>query len=140
MAPPAIQGVQVPNSKVPGYSAIYRNTLFAEKLQPYETSEVTTLFESFERSVRNGPKHDCLGHREYSKATGEWGPYVWQTYEQIHKRRNDFGSGVLQLFEQFAKVSISLLIPLILYPRTYSFLSSSLCAFCRVFSVAVNMS
>jgi long-chain acyl-CoA synthetase len=102
--PPSPQGVVVPNSKEPGYSSIYRNVNYPNELQPYERSEVTTLFESFERSVKEGPKRECLGHREYNKATKTWGPYVWETYEDIYHRRNRFGSGVLTLFEQVAKV------------------------------------
>jgi long-chain acyl-CoA synthetase len=104
MTPPAVQGIQVPNSKEPGYSSVYRNAKYPDALQPYETSEVTTLFESFERSVKTHPKHDCLGHREYNKATKGWGPYVWESYEDIRTRRNKFGSGLLSLFEQVARV------------------------------------
>src|SRR5271169_3191790 len=104
MSPPALQGIQVPNSKEPGYSSVYRNAKYPDKLQPYETSEVTTLFESFERSVKTNPKNECLGHREYNKATKTWGPYVWETYEEIHTRRNKFGSGLLGLYEQVARV------------------------------------
>ena len=106
MGPPAIQGVQVANSKEPGYSYVYRNARYVDKLQPYETSEVTTLFESFERSVKTNPKNDCLGHREYNKTTKTWGPYVWESYEAIHARRTDLGSGLLGLFEQTAKVLV----------------------------------
>jgi len=104
MSPPALQGIQVPNSKEPGYSFVYRNAKYPDKLQPYETAEVTTLFESFERTVKNTPKNDCLGHREYDKTTKTWGPYVWESYEATHARRNKFGSGVLGLFEQVARV------------------------------------
>ena len=104
MTPPAVQGIQVPNSKEPGYSSIYRNAKYPDVLQPYETIEVTTLFESFERSVKQNPKSDCLGHREYDKNTKTWSSYVWETYEDIHKRRDKFGSGLLGLFEQLARV------------------------------------
>jgi long-chain acyl-CoA synthetase len=73
---------------------------------PYETPEVTTLFESFEKSARTAPKSDCMGHREYDRVTKAWGPYVWQSYEQVQERRNKFGSGLLSLFEQVARVYI----------------------------------
>lgn len=104
MTPPAIQGIALPNSKEPGYSSIYRNAKYPDAIQPYETSEVTTLFESFERSVKTIPQRDCLGHREYDRHTKVWGPYVWETYEEIQGRRNKFGSGLLSLFERVAKV------------------------------------
>lgn len=104
MPPPTIQGVALPNSKEPGYSSIYRNARSVDGIMPYETSEVTTLFESFERTVKTGPKNDCMGHREYDPVTKIWGPYVWQSYETVQQRRNNFGSGLLNLFEQVASV------------------------------------
>jgi long-chain acyl-CoA synthetase len=104
MAPPSIQSIALPGSKEPGYSPIYRNAKCPDALMPYETSEVTTLFESFERSVKLSGKNDCVGHREYNRATKTWGPYVWETFEEIHIRRNNFGSGLLGLYERFAKV------------------------------------
>jgi len=104
MAAPAVQGIALPNSKEPGYSSIYRNAKYAGALQPYETVEVRTLFESFERSVKQSPKNDCLGHREYDRKTKTWGPYIWESYEEIHARRNRFGSGLVNIFEQVAKV------------------------------------
>ena len=101
---PAVQGVALPNSKEPGYSSIYRNAKYPDALQAYETPEVRTLFESFERSVKLYAKNDCLGRREYDRATKTWGPYLWESYEEIHARRTRVGSGLLSLFEQFAKV------------------------------------
>jgi long-chain acyl-CoA synthetase len=110
MAPaPAVQSVALPNSKEPGHSSIYRNAQFPDALQAYETPEVRTLFESFERSVRLNGKNDCLGRRDYDRATKTWGPYVWESYEEIHARRTRIGSGLLNLFEQFAKVRASCL-------------------------------
>jgi hypothetical protein len=106
--PPAIQSVAVPNSKEPGYSPIYRNAKYPDKLQAYETSEVTTLFESFERSAKQYPKNDCLGTRPYNPATKTWGPYVWESYETVHKRRTNLGGGLLTLFERLAHVILML--------------------------------
>jgi long-chain acyl-CoA synthetase len=107
--PPAVQSVALPNSKEPGYSSIYRNAQYPDALQAYETPEVRTLFESFERSAKLNAKSDCLGRREYDRATKTWGPYVWESYEEIHARRTRVGSGLLNLFEQFAKVRVSFL-------------------------------
>ena len=109
MSPPAIQGVALPNSKEPGYSSIYRNARTVDGIMPYETPEVTTLFESFERTAKNTPKSDCMGHREYDRVTKTWGPYVWQSFETIQQRRNKFGSGLINLFESVAHVRTSLL-------------------------------
>jgi len=107
MVPPAIQSVAVPNSKEPGYSPVYRNAKYADKLQAYETSEVTTLYESFERTAKKHPKSDCLGSRPYDPVTKIWGPYVWQNYEQIHARRTNLGGGLLNLFDHLACVTFT---------------------------------
>jgi long-chain acyl-CoA synthetase len=104
MPPPSVQGIQVPNSKEPGYSSIYRNAKYPDGPLSCETSEVTSLFESFELTAKQYPKNDCLGHREYDKHTKTWTPYVWETYEEIQSRRNKLGSGLLSLFEQFSRV------------------------------------
>jgi long-chain acyl-CoA synthetase len=104
MAPPAIQGITVPNSKEPGYSSVYRNAKYPDALLPYETSEVTTLYESFERTVKKNPNNECLGHREYDRNTKMWGPYVWETYQAVQARRDKFGSGLFSLFEEVDKV------------------------------------
>ena len=104
MPPPAIQGVALPNSKEPGYSSIYRNVRALDGIKKVDAPEVTTLFESFERSVKQAPKSDCMGHREYDRATKVWSPYIWQSYETVQQRRNNFGSGLLNLFEEVARV------------------------------------
>lgn len=104
MSPPAIQGVALPNSKQPGYSSIYRNVRAVDGIKKVDAPEVTTLFESFERSVKQAPKSDCMGHREYDRVTKVWSPYIWQSYETVQQRRNHFGSGLLSLFEEVARV------------------------------------
>ena len=104
MGVPEVQCITVPNSKEPGYSAVYRNAKYPDQLQAYETSEVRTLYESFEQSVKKFPKHDCLGSREYNKVTKSWGPYVWKSYEEIHAWKTHIGGGLLTLFDQLAHV------------------------------------
>jgi hypothetical protein len=109
MSPPAVQGIAVPNSQEKGYSSVYRSVYAADGLKKYETEEVTTLYESFERAVRLGPKQQCLGRRTYDRATKVWGPYIWQTYEEVQAIRNNVGGGLLTIFEQLAHVSFSIM-------------------------------
>lgn len=41
--------------------------------------------------------NDFLGHRPYDAATKTYGDYSWQTYGQVDKRVNAFGSGMMHL-------------------------------------------
>ena len=75
-------------------------------MKQVDIPEVTTLFESFEKSVKEAPKNDCIGHREYDRTTKVWSPFIWQSYEAVQQRRNRFGSGLLNLFEAVARVHI----------------------------------
>jgi long-chain acyl-CoA synthetase len=100
----APQAIALPGSKEPGYSSIYRNAKFRDALIRSPENDVTTLFEAFEKSVKERPRERCMGQREYDRVTKTWGPYVWHSYEGIQARRNNFGSGILTLFEQVARV------------------------------------
>ncbi|KAK5148971.1 hypothetical protein LTR04_000255 [Oleoguttula sp. CCFEE 6159] len=46
------------------------------------------------------PARNCLGHRPYDTATKTFGPYVWQTYAEVQKRRANFGVGLVELHRQ----------------------------------------
>jgi long-chain acyl-CoA synthetase len=50
--------------------------------------------------VTRYPRNKCLGHRPYDPVTKKFGPYVWQDYEAIAKRRKDFGAGLVHLHRQ----------------------------------------
>lgn len=43
------------------------------------------------------PKYNCLGARVWDPKTKTFGPFVWETYEQVHKRRANFGAGLVEL-------------------------------------------
>ncbi|KAK6341041.1 hypothetical protein TWF696_009351 [Orbilia brochopaga] len=102
-APPAGKphGVTIPGSARPGYSAIYRHYALGdgplvETLDP----RITTQHEAFESGCSINPDADCLGWREYDRATKTWGPFVWMSYGTVRQRRTNLGAGIVQLLRQ----------------------------------------
>ena len=65
---------------------------------------VSTMHEMFEQTVKRVPNRKCLGHRPYDATTKTFGPYVWETYAQVQKRRTNFGVGLRALHEQVGVV------------------------------------
>lgn len=49
---------------------------------------------SFRRGVKLSPNGPCLGTRPLMP-DGTRGPYEWQTYSQVQKRCENFGSGLV---------------------------------------------
>ena len=56
---------------------------------------VKTSYENFQNSRRKFPQKPFLGHRPIANGTA--GPYVWSTYEEVGKRADNFGSGLVRL-------------------------------------------
>lgn len=93
--------VPLPGTATEGRTAIYRHWRFADKpLLEKLVPEISTPHEAFENSVAKWPKNKCLGHRPYDATTKTFGPYVWEDYETIAKRRKDFGAGLVHLHRQ----------------------------------------
>ena len=61
---------------------------------------VASAHDFFEQTANRVPGARCLGHRNYDATTKTFGPYVWQTYEQVQDRRRNFGIGITQLHQQ----------------------------------------
>ncbi|OQR93326.1 Long-chain-fatty-acid--CoA ligase, partial [Achlya hypogyna] len=59
----------------PGHGAVYR-------VGPFPKPSCDTMLEAIQKSVRNNPKSNFLGHRVVD-AKGNFGHYVWETYEQV---------------------------------------------------------
>ncbi|KAF2861252.1 acetyl-CoA synthetase-like protein [Piedraia hortae CBS 480.64] len=92
--------VSLPGTETPGRSPIYRHwRIKDESMLKTLDPTVTTLHEAFEQSWQRVPRHNCLGYRPYDAKTKSWGPFVWESYEQIAKRRTDFGAGLIALHE-----------------------------------------
>lgn len=98
--PGAPQSVQVPGSKREGRSEVYRHWRFQDGLLATLDPSIATCHDFFEQTASRVPGARCLGHRPYMPATKSWGPYLWQTYEQVQKRRRHLGVGLVLLHEQ----------------------------------------
>ncbi|OLY81004.1 Fatty acyl-CoA synthetase A [Smittium mucronatum] len=48
-------------------------------------------------SVKEAPNEKYLGYRPFDEASGTFGPYVFHTYSQIHKRATNLGAGIINL-------------------------------------------
>ncbi|CCX31992.1 hypothetical protein FPQ18DRAFT_321625 [Pyronema domesticum] len=94
-------GIALPNSKKPGYSAVYRNHLVGtgELIKTIDPS-VTTMFEAFEGSCRKYPNNKCLGWRDQDKIKKTWGPYQWIDYKTVQERRTNLGMGLRYLHQK----------------------------------------
>lgn len=58
--------------------------------------QIKTSYENFQNARRKYPQRPFLGHRPIA-ADGSAGPYVWSTFEEVGKRSENFGSGLLNL-------------------------------------------
>ncbi|KAF1966407.1 long-chain-fatty-acid-CoA ligase 1 [Bimuria novae-zelandiae CBS 107.79] len=105
LAPPPPKGqpygVPLPGSKTEGRTAVYRHWRFTDKplLETLDPA-ITTPHEAFEAAAVRYPKNRCLGHRPYDPVTKTFGAYVWQDYETVHRRRKNFGTGLVHLHKQ----------------------------------------
>ena len=103
ISPPPPHGVQysisVPDSKRTGRSGVYRHWRQKDGILHTLDPSITTAHEVFEQAANRVPNAKCLGHRPYDPSTKTWGPYVWETYGEIQKRRANFGVGLVALHE-----------------------------------------
>ncbi|KAJ2833103.1 medium-chain fatty acid-CoA ligase faa2 [Coemansia furcata] len=96
------QTFKVPSSEVPGYSAIYRNSLFKDGTLGTEFSEITTAYELFQHYLAKEPKTEFMGTRRFNPADGSFGEYEWLTTNDIAELVEDFGSGLDHVFTKYA--------------------------------------
>lgn len=93
---------EVPGSKQPGYSPIYRNNhVFLENGGEFITSfraqpETHTLIDLIKTSSVKFADHPCVGERAKDK-DGKLGKYVWTSYHDFFERCLAFGRGLLEL-------------------------------------------
>lgn len=98
--PGAPYSVPVPGTERPGRTPVYRHWRRKEE-GPLLTLDpsIATVHDFFEQSAKRIPNRRCLGHRPYDRTTQTFGPYVWQTYAELQKRRANFGVGLVTLLE-----------------------------------------
>ncbi|KAK4542702.1 hypothetical protein LTR36_006274 [Oleoguttula mirabilis] len=98
--PGAPYSIKVPGSEKAGRTPVYRHWRRTEGVVSTLDPAVTTAHEMFEQTAKRIPNKRCLGHRPYDPATKIYGPYEWQTYGQVQRRRANFGVGLVALHEQ----------------------------------------
>ncbi|PVU98545.1 hypothetical protein BB559_001510 [Furculomyces boomerangus] len=91
----------VPNSAKEGFSR--KNLDNKDSLEFGVTDKVYTLYDMFERAVREVPNDNYLGYRPYDPVNKTFLPYVFQTYDQVKKRADNFGSGIMKIAIEQAK-------------------------------------
>ncbi|KAJ2040525.1 medium-chain fatty acid-CoA ligase faa2 [Coemansia sp. RSA 2337] len=97
-----IQTFKVPSSEVPGYSAIYRNSLSKDGTHGGEFAHITTAHELFQHQLAIAPKSEFLGTRQFNPADGSFGAYEWLTTTDAAEYVEDFGSGLDHVFAKYA--------------------------------------
>lgn len=91
--------VPIPNTKQDGFSPIYRNAKYAASgVKSTIHPSINTLYASFLSAVDNFANEPCLGYRP-KLADGTVGPYEFETFSQISKRKNDFGAGLFFILQ-----------------------------------------
>ncbi|KAK3719704.1 medium-chain fatty acid-CoA ligase faa2 [Vermiconidia calcicola] len=98
--PGAPYSVPVAGSEQKGRSKVYRHWRQGDGLIHTLDPDVRTAHDFFEQTAKRQPSNKCLGYRPYDPATKAFGPYVWETYEQVQKRRTNFGVGLVALHQQ----------------------------------------
>ncbi|KAF2755598.1 acetyl-CoA synthetase-like protein [Pseudovirgaria hyperparasitica] len=96
-APGKPQSVTVPGTEKPGYSPIYRHHRFTNGLLTTFDPAIVNMHDAFENAANRVPRSRCLGSRAWDPVKKVFGPYTWETYQTVQKRRRDFGSGLVDL-------------------------------------------
>ncbi|CAG8438212.1 8889_t:CDS:10 [Diversispora eburnea] len=96
--PPTKYSIELPNTKKPGQTGIYRDAFQPDFLTAnISPGGLNTLYENFQYALKISRDRRCLAHRPFNKKTGQYEPFLWQTYKQVAERVTDFGSGLLYL-------------------------------------------
>jgi len=95
------QSTELPGTRRPGETGIYRNAKFTNELVVFANPQITTLYENFMWGLKTSRDNPCIGHRPLIPGVRDQparrGPYVWQTYKQVEQRITNFGSGLLRV-------------------------------------------
>ena len=83
--------------------AIRRQEKYKDGLKPSAYSDVTTLYEAWQRGLKEETGHPALGYREMTtsvvdgKEVSTAGDFVWFTYEEAQVKIDALGAGMLHL-------------------------------------------
>ncbi|PVU95931.1 hypothetical protein BB561_001492 [Smittium simulii] len=80
-----------------GESYVLRNHETSQNLELTLLPEVQTAYDMFWNSAKIAPTSPFVGHRPYNPVTKTFGPYVFQTYEQVAERLTNLGAGIIRI-------------------------------------------
>ncbi|KAF9165083.1 hypothetical protein DFQ26_000631 [Actinomortierella ambigua] len=98
----AQQSVELPGTRSAGATGVFRHVSHTAELVEFLPGhpELKSLYDIWQNSVKEFGPRDFLGHRPFNTVAQSYGGYTWQTYAQIDKRVNAFGSGLMHLNEK----------------------------------------
>ncbi|CAG8471627.1 11251_t:CDS:10 [Paraglomus occultum] len=102
---PIKYSIELPNTRKPGQTGIYRNVDSPDTIVKTFRPGVTTLYDIFLHGLSISRDKPCIGHRQFNKITGKYGEYVWQTYDEVANRANNLAAGLVYLNENEVKNS-----------------------------------
>lgn len=89
------QMVELPNTKLDGYTPVYRNAAFPDD------PKVVMAYDCFLNSMAKNPQANCLGHRPWDAAKGDLANhFVWRSYQETHDEATALGSAMCQWVEE----------------------------------------
>ena len=89
--------IQLPNSELPDRTPVYRHPQCRDGLLETLDPNILTAHDIFEATAQRVPTSPCLGQRSYDSVEKSWGPYLWQDYATVQRRRADFGVGLVEI-------------------------------------------
>ncbi|KAF9543684.1 hypothetical protein EC957_000539 [Mortierella hygrophila] len=96
-----IQAVELPGTRRPGQTGIYRRKGFEDALLaiPPSRPHIKTIYDAFQHGLGVSPNEAALGRRIFDPVTKTYGGYVWQTYTEVGDRITRFGSGLVKIHQ-----------------------------------------
>ncbi|RIB24024.1 hypothetical protein C2G38_2242282 [Gigaspora rosea] len=92
------QSFVVPGTERNGQTGHYRNAFLPDgQIKTSPEPGFIRLYDIFQNTLKKFRNRECLGIRQFDEKTGNFGDYLWQTYEQVNERITNFGSGLLHL-------------------------------------------
>lgn len=89
------QMVELPNSKLDGYTPVYRNAAFPD------TPKGKAPYDIFLNGMSKNPQANCFGHRPWDAAKGDLADhFVWRSYQEAHDEATAFGSAMCQWVDE----------------------------------------
>ncbi|WFD26805.1 long-chain-fatty-acid--CoA ligase [Malassezia nana] len=89
------QMVELPNTKINGYTGVYRNAAFPDD------PKIVMPYDAFIHGMSKNPNANCLGHRPWDAAKGDLANhFVWRSYKETHDEATALGSIMCKWVEE----------------------------------------